>query len=292
MDLTGLFGRAVAVIGDATVMLRHRNDGPLPQAVGTAPAIPAAKPQGALPTLKMPTATGWPAGQTPVAAPGLKVNAFATGLKHPRWIHVLPNGDVLAAEALTWSRAACAALFDYAMFSTMQRAAAVGPSPNRITLLRDADGDGVAEMPRDLPRRAEPALRHGAARRHLLRRQHRRRGRLPLRATAPRASPGRAAGSPTSSPAATGRAACCRAPDGTRLYVGVGSLSNIADHGMAAEEGRAAIWELDLASRRRPHLRLRPAQPGGPRLGARRPAACGPWSTSATASATRRRPTI
>ena len=105
----------------------------------------AAKPQGSLPTLKMPTAKGWAAGQTPVAAAGLKVNAFATGLKHPRWIHVLPNGDVLVAEALTAARAASSPLFDYAMFSTMQRAAAVGDSPNRITLLRDADGDGVAE---------------------------------------------------------------------------------------------------------------------------------------------------
>ena len=116
MDLTGLFGRAVAVIGDATVMLRHRNDGPLPQAVGAAPAIPAAKPQGALPTLKMPTAMGWPAGKTPVAAPGLRVNAFATGLKHPRWLQVLPNGDVLAAEALTVPGGP-RSVFDYAMFS-------------------------------------------------------------------------------------------------------------------------------------------------------------------------------
>ena len=79
-------------------------------ALGTAPSIPAAQPQGALPTLKMPTAKGWSAGQTPVAAPGLTVNAFATGLKHPRWLQVLPNGDVLAAEALTVAgriRAAC-----------------------------------------------------------------------------------------------------------------------------------------------------------------------------------------
>ena len=73
----------------------------------------------------MPTAKGWSSGQTPVAAPGLKVNAFATGLRHPRWIHVLPNGDVLVAEALTETGPA-RSLFDYAMFSTMQRAGAAG----------------------------------------------------------------------------------------------------------------------------------------------------------------------
>jgi len=93
----------------------------------------------------MPTAKGWPQGRTPTAAPGLTVNAFASGLKHPRWIHVLPSGEVLVAEALMES-VPIKSFFDYAMFSTLKRAAAVGPSPNRITLLRDKDGDGVAEI--------------------------------------------------------------------------------------------------------------------------------------------------
>ena len=62
---------------------------------------PRGQAAGRIPTLKMPTARGWADGQKPVAAPGLKVNAFATGLKHPRWIYVLPNGDVLVAEAMT-----------------------------------------------------------------------------------------------------------------------------------------------------------------------------------------------
>ena len=92
----------------------------------------------------MPTARGWTAGRTPVAAPGLEVNAFATGLEHPRWIHVLPNGDVLTAESLTLPGES-RSVFDIAVNATMKRAAAQGPSPNRITLLRDADGDGVAE---------------------------------------------------------------------------------------------------------------------------------------------------
>ena len=93
----------------------------------------------------MPTARGWDAGRTPVAAPGLKVNALATGLKHPRWLHVLPNGDVLVAEALM-PAPPVKSIFDFAMVTTMKRAAAVGVSPDRITLLRDADNDGVAEV--------------------------------------------------------------------------------------------------------------------------------------------------
>jgi glucose/arabinose dehydrogenase len=112
---------------------------------GHAPAIPAAKPQGKIPTLKMPTARGWADGQTPIAAPGLKVNAFASGLDHPRWINVLPNGDVLVAEATNVPKPP-RSIFDYAMVSTMKRAGAVGVSANRITRYRDADGDGVAEI--------------------------------------------------------------------------------------------------------------------------------------------------
>ncbi len=93
----------------------------------------------------MPTARGWADGQTPVAAPGLKVNAFATGLKHPRWIHVLPNGDVLVAEATAGRRTGQERL---RLRDVRPRCGAPPPwasAPNRITLLRDADGDGVAE---------------------------------------------------------------------------------------------------------------------------------------------------
>ena len=124
MSLSGIFGRMVALIGASTVLLRRREAAAYQPALGSTPAIPAAKPQG-IPTLKMPTAKGWSPGQTPAAAPGLKVNAFATGLKHPRWIHELPNGDVLVAEALA-EAGPVRSLFDYAMFSTMKRAAAVG----------------------------------------------------------------------------------------------------------------------------------------------------------------------
>ena len=104
-------------------------------AVGGAPNIPDAKAQS-IPTLKMPTAKGWVDGHVPTAAPGLSVNLFASELRHPRWIYVLPNDDVLVAEAIPAPWAVKSA-FDYAMISTMRRATAIGESANRITLFRD-----------------------------------------------------------------------------------------------------------------------------------------------------------
>jgi glucose/arabinose dehydrogenase len=246
MSFSDIFARGVAVIGAATVAWRRLQGTPNVQAVGNAPVIPAAKPQGNMPTLKMPTARGWTAGQTPIAAPGLKVNAFAAGLKHPRWIHLLPNGDVTIAEAL-FLPGPVKTVFDYAMVSTMRRAAAIGVSPNRITLLRDADGDGVAEVREAfLEGLSQPfgmallgdtfyvgntdgvvAFPYTAGTRRIT-----------------------AAGKKlnTLKPGGHWTRSLLPSPDGRKLYIGVGSLSNIAENGMAAEEGRAAIHELDLAS--------------------------------------------
>src|SRR5258706_1406057 len=144
MSLSGIFARIVALIGAAALLWRRLQGAAPEPAWGSAPAVPAAKPQGSIPTLKMPTARGWTDGQIPVAAPGLKVNAFATGLKHPRWIEVLANGDVLVAES-NQVAGPTRSVFSYAMQATMRRARALGVSANRITLLRDADGDGIAE---------------------------------------------------------------------------------------------------------------------------------------------------
>src|SRR6202046_5124957 len=145
MNMSAIFARVVAFVGAGALQWRRLQDGAQPQvAWGQAPVIPTAKPQGALPTLKMPTARGWREGQKPDAAPGLKVNAFAAGLDHPRWINVLPNGDVLVAES-TQVAGPVRNMFHYAMQATMRRADALGVSANRITLLRDLDGDGVAE---------------------------------------------------------------------------------------------------------------------------------------------------
>src|ERR1700675_1109096 len=145
MSLSGFFARIVALIGAAALLWRRLQGAAPEPAWGSAPVVPVAKPQGSIPTLKMPTARGWTDGQMPVAAPGLKVNAFATGLKHPRWINVLPNGDVLVAES-NQVAGPIRSVFSYAMQATMRRAFALDERPNRITLLRDTAGDGAAEQ--------------------------------------------------------------------------------------------------------------------------------------------------
>ena len=187
-----VFSRVVEQIGAAAIVLRGQDGRKVTQAFGGNPTIPPAKPQGSIPTLKMPTARGWSPGQAPNPAPGLKVNAFATDLKHPRWICVLPNGDVLTAEALTTPDPVKLAL----RLRHVQHPETGGghgrqPEPHhafarRRSRRRRGDEEHV-------PRAAKPAVRHGARRRYVLRRQYRRRRRLSLYSGRERASPNRAA---------------------------------------------------------------------------------------------------
>jgi glucose/arabinose dehydrogenase len=246
LEFSDIFARFVAVIGGTALQLRRLSGGAPVPAWGSTPAIPAARSQGAIPTLKMPTAKGWAPGQTPVAAPGLKVNAFATGLAHPRWINVLPNGDVLVAESTNVPRPP-RSVFDYAMVSTMKRAAAMGESANRITRLRDADGDGVAEIQAPFMENLNQPF-----------------GMALLGETfyvgntdgvfafpyTPGATGITAPGKrlTTFKPGGHWTRSLLPSPDGQKLYAGVGSLSNIGDNGMAEEEGRAAVYEIDLAA--------------------------------------------
>ncbi len=113
----------------------------------SAPSPQLAEPNETLiPTVKIAPAKGWPEGAKPLAAPGLEVRAFATGLDHPRWLYVLPNGDVLVAETNAPERPEeFKGVKGRVMKKVMKRAGAAAPSANRITLLRDADGDGVPE---------------------------------------------------------------------------------------------------------------------------------------------------
>jgi len=246
MDLSAIFARGVSLVGGGALLMRRLKHGAPEPAWGGAPAIPEAKPQGHVPTLKMPTARGWNPGQTPIAAPGLKVNAFARELRHPRWILALPSGDVLVAEATEVSRSA-RSVFDYAMVSTMKRAAAMGDSANRLTLLRDADGDGIAET-QDvfLEELNQPfgmavvgdSLYVGNTDGVVV---------FPYTDGARKITvPGRKLAD--FKPGGHWTRSLLPSADGQKLYAGVGSLSNIGDNGMEAEEGRAAIYELDLAS--------------------------------------------
>lgn len=246
MGLSKLVARGVAVLGAATIAWRHRSDPPREAAVGTSPSIPAAKSQGSIPTLKMPTAQGWSGGRTPVPAPGLKVNAFATGLKHPRWMHLLPNGDVLVAEALTVAGPVNSA-FDYAMVATMERAAAIGLSPNRITLLRDADADGVAEIRETFLAGLNQPFGMALVGDQLYVGNTDALVVFPYSAGAKRIT-GEGRRLATFGTGGHWTRSLLASADGRKLYIGVGSSSNIAENGMALEEGRAAIHEFDLTT--------------------------------------------
>ncbi len=248
MAFSEIFSRVVEQIGAATIVLRGQDGRKVAQAFGGDPTIPLAKPQGSLPTLKMPTAKGWSAGQAPNPAPGLKVNAFATDLKHPRWIHALPNGDILVAEALT-TPDPVTSLFDYAMFATMRRAAALGDSPNRITLLRDSDRDGVAETKNTFLDGLKQPFGMALLADTLYV------GNTDGVVAYPYATGANRIGEPgrrltTHNGGGHWTRSLLLSPDKTKLYIGVGSLTNIADKGMGVEQGRAAIHELDLATGR------------------------------------------
>jgi glucose/arabinose dehydrogenase len=246
MSFSGLFARVVELIGEAAITIRHHGGSTQEAAFGTQPNIPPARSQGSFPTLKMPTARGWRADEKPASAAGLKVNAFARGLRHPRWIQVMPNGDVLVAEAL-FEPTPIKSVFDYAMVSTMRRAAAVGVSPNRIVLLRDGDGDGVAEVQgvflEGLNQPFGMALvgntfyvgnTDGVLA-------------FPYTPGASRiTAPGRRL--TTFKPGGHWTRSLLPSSDGQKLYAGVGSFSNIGESGFEIEQGRAAIYEIDLST--------------------------------------------
>ena len=224
----------------------------LPWTAGTGanPQLPAPK-KTLLPTMQTAKAVGWPDGGMPTPAAGLKVNALASGLDHPRWLYALPNGDILVAETNAPPKPEDGkGIKGFVMKRVMARAGAGPKSPNRITLLRDADGDGVAEVKSVfLQGRNSPfgiALVGNAlyvADSDKLMRFPYQTGQVQI--TDPGAKVVDLPGGPINHHWTKNVIA---SPDGSKLYVTVGSNSNVGENGMAAEEGRAAIWEVDPAT--------------------------------------------
>lgn len=222
------------------------------QSTGPAPQLPPPV-RTPIPTVHVAQAVGWPAGAAPVATAGLQVRPFAQGLDHPRWLLVLPNGDVLVAES-----AAPTPPPEYEehgikaglMRAFMRRAGSAVPSADRITLLRDVDGDGVAEI--RTPYITGLASPFGMAlvgdTLYVANADALVAFPYDPRATAISAAPRTV----TALPAQRNHhwtKSLAAGPDG-RLYVGVGSNSNVAEHGMAEERERAAIWAIDPATGR------------------------------------------
>jgi hypothetical protein len=218
--------------------------------VGPQPTLPAPR-ESPLPTVHIAPAAGWPAQHMPQAVEGLQVEALARDLKHPRWLHVLPNGDVLVAETNAPERPARGrSLKGWVMQLVQERAGAGVPSANRITLLRDADGDGRVELRtlflENLNSPFGMALvgdRFYVANTDAVMEYPYTVGQTRID------QPGRKlAELPGGDLNHHWTKALIASPDGTKLYATVGSNSNVAENGMAAEEGRAAIWEIDSSS--------------------------------------------
>jgi glucose/arabinose dehydrogenase len=220
----------------------------LPPSYGAQPALPAPK-RSWLPTVNWSVATEpWRDGQTPRAAASLQVGAFARGLKHPRWLYVLPNGDVLVAEAATEPAASWS---PRAIIQDMvqRRSGAIVENANRISLLRDKDADGVAEerfvLLQGLRQPFGMALigdrLYVANTDSVLRFAYR------VGDTAIADKGTKLLDLPVGH---HWTRALLASPDGSKLYVTVGSGSNIGERGMEIERGRGSILELDLASGR------------------------------------------
>jgi glucose/arabinose dehydrogenase len=215
--------------------------------VGPNPTLP--KPEKSLmPTVNTAKAVGWPANGKPQPAQGLAVNAFANELVHPRWIYVLPNGDVLVAETNAPPRPEEGkGVKGWFMKQTMKKAGAAAQSANRITLLRDADGDGVAELKQPFLENLNSPFGMALVGNDFYVANADSLWRFPYRPGDTRISaPGTKVcdlpGGPLNHHWTKSLVA---SRDGSRLYVGVGSNSNIGENGMEAENGRAAIWEID-----------------------------------------------
>ena len=217
---------------------------------GPDPTLPAPAPQR-IPTVKVAEAVGWPADRTPVAAAGFRVQAFASGLDHPRWLYRLPNGDILVAEtnAPPKPEGQSGGLRGWVQGLFQKKAGAAAPSADRITLLRDADGDGVAEMKTALLENLTSPFGMALVGDTLYVANADAVVAFPYQTGQTRitAAPRRIADLPAGRNHHWTKSMVASA-DGARLYVGVGSNSNIADHGMAEEAGRAAIHEIDIAT--------------------------------------------
>jgi len=227
-------------------------EGALPESAGfgSDPTLPEARSQR-LPLVKIAPAVGWPDGRTPVAAQGLTVNAFATGLDHPRWLYELPNGDVLVAESNAPPKPddKKGGLRGWIQGLVMGKAGAGVPSANRITLLRDADGDGVAEMKTVFLSGLTSPFGMALIGDRLFVANADAVVALPYQTgqTQITATPVKVADLPAGRNHHWTKSLVASA-DGSKLYVGVGSNSNVGENGLDEEVDRAAVLEIDPAT--------------------------------------------
>jgi len=243
VSLVLLVAAALAGCGDSATL-------PLAAGMGPRPQLPPPH-KTLVPTVNIAPAKGWSAGDKPVAAPGLVVTAYATGLDHPRWLTVLPNGDVLVAETNAPPKPEDGkGIKGWMMKQLMKRAGAGTPSANRITLLRGVDAAGSAAARTVFLENLRSPFGMALVGNNFYVANTDGIVRFPYLDGATRidAAPTNVAALPGGPINHHWTKNVIASNDGARLYATVGSNSNVAENGMAAEEGRAAIWEVDPAT--------------------------------------------
>ncbi|MEW4449338.1 sorbosone dehydrogenase family protein [Qipengyuania sp. JC766] len=218
---------------------------PLADVTGTDPTL-AAPDAESFPTVNVLKPIGWEDGQVPTAAEGLQVQRFADGLEHPRVVHTLPNGDVLVTLTRAPAKEESGGIRGWIEGLLFERAGAAGPSPNQLVLLRDTNGDGSADQRSVLTENLDSPSGIAWGDDTLYIANHDALVSFPYRlgASAITSEPRKLMDLPP------GGGHWMRNiildPDGERIYVAVGSVSNIGDQGMEVEQGRAAIHEYNL----------------------------------------------
>ena len=245
--------RTIFLIGALALTLAACNekaDVPIEQGYGPQPTLPEPK-SSWIPTINIAIANRWPMGERPTAADGFSVAALASGLDHPRTLFVLPNGDVLVAETNAPAKPDDGnGIRGWVQKKVMSRAGANTPSANRITLLRDADGDGKAETKsvfiENLNSPFGMALVGNdfyVADTDAIMKFTYRDGDMKI------TTPGvKVADLPGGTINHHWTKDLVASPDGTKLYATVGSNSNVGENGMEAEKNRAGILEIDIAT--------------------------------------------
>lgn len=223
---------------------------PVEQGYGPKPVLPEPN-KTLIPTVNIAPAKGWPEGTKPTAAAGLSVASYATGLDHPRWLHVLPNGDVLVAESNAPPKEGGG--FDikgWVMELVMKRAGAGVPSANRISILRDADGDGVAELRQPFLEGLFSPFGMALIGDQLYVANADAVVKFPYKTgdTKITAAAVKVADLPGGPINHHWTKDIIASPDGSKLYATVGSNSNVGENGMEAETDRASVLEIDLAT--------------------------------------------
>jgi len=220
------------------------------ESIGPNPRLPPPE-KSLLPVVNVAPAVGWSEGRKPLPAPGLAVTAFADGLDHPRWLYVLPNGDVLVAESNAPERPESnRGLRAWFAKRIMGKAGATTKSADRITLLRDSNGDGIVDQRtvflKDLYSPFGMALVGDdfyVANSDAVLRFPYQEGQTQM--TVPGEKLVDLPAGPRNHHWTKNLIA---SPDGRKLYVTVGSNSNVGEYGLEVEQGRAAIWEVDTTS--------------------------------------------